>query len=213
MAEQFLGRAAAAKIAQVIREGINRQFGRVVQAFDARLKHVEQQISDTPSMDVLRGEIDAAVAKIELPKGEKGEDGKSVTLDDVRPLIELAAREAALQVHRDAQAQIQRAIDNMPKPKDGASIEDFDIAIKGRRLMVGMQIGGKPVMREVRLDIPIFHGLYQPGQKSEKDDIVTFGGSAWIALQDTEDAPGSSDSWRLLAKRGRDGKNAKPEEQ
>ena len=51
-----------------------------------------------------------------------------------------------------------------------------------------------------------YRGAYQRAQEYSKGDVVTFNGSAWVAvkaLKETE-APASCDGWMLMVKKGRD---------
>jgi hypothetical protein len=51
-------------------------------------------------------------------------------------------------------------------------------------------------------------GVWGEGRSYLKGDGVTWGGSFWIAQDDTADKPeASAKSWRLAVKRGRDGKD------
>lgn len=201
---------------------------------------------------VIRVEVERAVAAIPAPKdgrdgkdgesirGERGNDGKSVTVEDVRPIIEAAVQaiprpsdgksialddvrpilEAelakwALDFERRAGDTLQRTIDRMPVPKDGRegingkdgfTPDDFDIEIKGRVLTIKMKCGSGIVSRETRLDgLPQYRGTYKSGSAYENGDAVTYGGSLFIAEQDTAAAPETDSSgWRLAVKRGRD---------
>jgi hypothetical protein len=45
-----------------------------------------------------------------------------------------------------------------------------------------------------------------------KNNMVTFGGSLWIAQQDTDSKPGEDASWRLAVKRGQNGRDADNEQ-
>jgi hypothetical protein len=53
----------------------------------------------------------------------------------------------------------------------------------------------------------IYRGVYEAGMSAKDGEAVTFGGSLWIANQDTSEKPGESPAWRLAVKRGRDGKD------
>jgi len=55
-------------------------------------------------------------------------------------------------------------------------------------------------------------GVWKPGCLYRKMNIVTDGGSLWIAQRPTEEKPGDGDGWRLAVKRGRDGRDVKPEQ-
>jgi hypothetical protein len=51
-------------------------------------------------------------------------------------------------------------------------------------------------------------GVWEMGRGYARKNLVTFQGSTWIALRDNNDRPGTPGAWRLIAKRGRDGKDA-----
>lgn len=53
---------------------------------------------------------------------------------------------------------------------------------------------------------PIDRGVYGSAKAYDAGDVVTYGGSAFIAQRDTKTAPGGDD-WRLAVKRGKDGKD------
>jgi integrin beta 3 len=152
--------------------------------------------------------------------GAPGSDGKSVTLEDVRPFIEAELSKWALDFERRAQDILQRAVDRLPKPadgKDGApvmngkdalSVEDFDLELldDDRTLVVSLKCGEVKVTKSIRLTVPIYRNVWKPG-KYQKGDCVTFGGSMWTATRDTDSKPETDDSWKLTVKRGRDGKD------
>lgn len=54
-----------------------------------------------------------------------------------------------------------------------------------------------------------FRGTWQPGS-FERGSIVVWEGSLWLALRDTSAKPGTGDDFRLIVKRGRDGKDVRP---
>jgi integrin beta 3 len=93
---------------------------------------------------------------------------------------------------------------------DGLGFDDFDETFDGERTITRTYRSGDRVkVFKHRFPIPIERGVYQAGRAYEKDDIVTFGGSQWIAKRDTTDKPeehGEDRAWRLCVKRGRDGK-------
>jgi hypothetical protein len=154
--------------------------------------------------------VEAEVVKI--PAGKDGKDGTSVSLDDVRGLIEQKAAEWQLDFEKRAHDTMQKAIDRMPPPKDGRDgkdgigVDSFTADIEGRVLRVKMQTADGVHERAMRLPIPIYRDVWKEG-KYEKDDMVTWGGSMWIALRDTKSKPGHySGDWKLIVKKGRDGK-------
>lgn len=90
--------------------------------------------------------------------------------------------------------------------KDGADFTDVEFDYDGERTLI---IRGKGGEIKKRLPIPIDRGYWKKGAY-EKGDIVTEGGTAYIALKDTSEKPDlSSADWRILARKGRDGKDGR----
>lgn len=181
---------------------------------------------------VIEQMVAEAVAKIPAPQ-----DGKSVTVDDVRPLIEEAV--AAIPVPKDgkdgvglAGAVIDRSgelvvtlsdgshhslgpvvgKDGAPG-KDGLGFEHMEETLEdGGRVVVRRYRRGEEVQefRHVTATV-IDRGVWKQGPY-QRGDSVSHGGSTWIAQKDTETKPDTPDSdWRLSAKRGRDGKDFRPD--
>jgi hypothetical protein len=141
-----------------------------------------------------------------------------VTLEDVSPIIEAAIAKGMLELERRGMDTIQRCIDRIEKPKDGApgkdgrdafDLEDIqlDLAADGRTLTLAWVRGEARVERNVTLPHVIYRGVHQQGAPYQRGDSVTFQGSTWIAMRDTSSKPETDDSWRLAVKRGRDGKD------
>lgn len=55
-----------------------------------------------------------------------------------------------------------------------------------------------------------FVGTFQRAATYRRGQAVSFDGSLWIALRDTQsgEEPGQSKAWQLAVKRGRDGRDA-----
>lgn len=95
--------------------------------------------------------------------------------------------------------------------KAGASLESVDVATIGdrKRQFVFLLSDGSTIRTEVEFEGMVLHrDIYVPGESYEKGDAVTYGGSFWIAKRNTKASPKSSDDWRLVVKKGRDGKDA-----
>lgn len=153
----------------------------------------------------LSDRLEKAIAGIREPT-----DGKSITLDEVRPLLEAEVSRIALDFERRAGDVLQRAIENIPKPKDGTDgygFDDLQFEHDGARNAVLRFVRGDQV-KEFAFRIPAFIdcGTYKAGQAYEKGDGVTYGGSFFIAQCDTVKAPETGPDWRLACKRGRDAK-------
>jgi hypothetical protein len=94
--------------------------------------------------------------------------------------------------------------------RDGFNLEDFDAKVMDDRRTVLLSFTGKTLDYKVELGFPvmIYRGVYKDGQKYERGDTVTWGGSLWHCDSDTKEKPGEgSTTWTLCAKKGRDGKD------
>jgi hypothetical protein len=94
--------------------------------------------------------------------------------------------------------------------RDGFSLEDFDAKVMDDRRTVLLSFTGKTLDYKVELGFPVmlYRGVYKDGQKYERGDTVTWGGSLWHCDSDTHEKPGEgSATWTLCAKKGRDGKD------
>jgi len=71
--------------------------------------------------------------------------------------------------------------------------------------------GGREEVKEFNLPVVLYRGIFKEGDAYEAGDSVTWGGSTWIALQETASKPDSVDgTWRLAVKRGSPGKDGAP---
>jgi hypothetical protein len=59
-------------------------------------------------------------------------------------------------------------------------------------------------IKELETAIPRYCGVYRSGETYMKNNLVSMGGSMWIALKDTTTKP-PSDDWQCCVQRGRDG--------
>lgn len=167
--------------------------------------------------DQIRDHAIKAVSEIPKPQ-----DGKSITIEDVRPLLDAALAGAALDFEKRAQdvlqrtiesgqQRIERAIEEIPTPKDGRDafdLEDLEITQSedGREVTFSFRRGD--LVREKTFRIPGFvdRGVFRMEEIYTKGDGVTFGGSFWLAQKNNPGKPGEGDGWRLAVKRGRDAK-------
>jgi len=228
MAESFSGRELGRRIVAGLRSYVAGAMADV----HGRHVAVQKAVENTTTLEVVRGEIDAAWSRAALPSASPG-----LTLEDVRPMLEGKVAEWALDFERRAQAMLERAVDRIPRPRDGidgahglngidgkdgkdgvdgapgepgGSIDDFDIGLDGRELTVSMKIGERIERRTIKLDMPMYRDVYKAGEKYERGDMVTFSGSVFVATRDTtgSEKPEASPAWKLMVKRGRDGKDA-----
>jgi len=153
--------------------------------------------------------------------GRDGIDGKSFTIEDVRGMLEGECAKWALDFERRAQDTLQRAIERIPTPKDGAPGRDgvdglgFDDMTVERTSDRGFALvwsrDGQARRHELSLPAVIDRGVYAAGKAYEEGDGVTHLGSYWIAQVDgPTDLPGTvPDQWRLAVRKGRDGRHGK----
>jgi len=52
-----------------------------------------------------------------------------------------------------------------------------------------------------------FRGAWMPGSVFVRGSLAVHDGSLWLALADSDQKPGASADWKLICKRGRDGKD------
>lgn len=169
--------------------------------------------------------ISEAVKAIPAPKD--GVNGTSVTLDDVRPLIESEIEKAVKQipVPKDgigmAGAMIDRdgsLIITMSNGeaknlgpvvgKDGLSLESFEMTYDADAHEVVLRAVSVGKSQEIRYPAGGIHGkgYWRDGNKAKSGDAWTHDGSLWVAKKDTDETPSTkSGDWMLAARRGRDG--------
>ena len=52
-----------------------------------------------------------------------------------------------------------------------------------------------------------YQGIWAPGRTYTRGDVSTYDGSLWLAQVDTNTKPGGDAAWRLIVRKGRDGKD------
>lgn len=152
------------------------------------------------------GEVVGKPGRDGLPAAARhGVDGTSVTVEDVRPMI---------------QSEVARLVAAIPKPKDGVNgingkdglgFEDLGLEFDEQK---GLQLVFARGVQRKALDLPVpfYTGVWTAGRLYPKAAMVTVKGALYIALEPTRTRPedGSAESaraWRLAVKGGRDGKN------
>lgn len=163
-------------------------------------------------MDVLREHLAELVAKMPPPA-----DGKSVTPEDVAPILENQVNKWALEFERRAQDTLQKAIEKLPVPKDGkdgidgVGFDDLEVEYDGVKTVIFKMVRGD-VTKQFDLTMPVVVdcGVFKDGHVYTPGDSVTWAGSYWIAQKATGAKPDSLESgWRLAVKKGRDGKDGR----
>jgi len=125
--------------------------------------------------------------------GKDGAEGKAVDMEDVR-------------------RQIAKAIDAIPKPKDGLDgmgFDDFDLILDETRGWLLRLVQGDRV-KEILIPIPWFKGNWEAGTTYPKGAGVRWDGHFWWALKETAEQPGEgSSAWQIVVSRGKQGREGK----
>lgn len=90
--------------------------------------------------------------------------------------------------------------------RDGFTLDDLSVELKdGRTLLMTLRSDDRTVTREVQLaGLPIYRGIYTAKGAYQDGDLVTYGGSVWLAQKQTSEPPkGPGDAWRLVVKGGK----------
>lgn len=141
----------------------------------------------------------------------KAQDGKDVDPFYVATLVSTEVQRAVSAIPPARDGDDGKPGQDGKPGLDGFSIDDFDAGIEddGRMVVFALRSGNREQIKKIKVASLIDRGVHRPGAPYEKGDVVTHGGSLWIAQKDTTAAPGEgSPDWRLAVKRGRDGKDA-----
>lgn len=133
-----------------------------------------------------RGEAGAAGEK-----GERGSDGRD-------------GRDGERGIKGDTGERGERGTDGL----DGFSLTDFSVEFDGER-RVTFKLESADLRKSHTFVIPwqLYRDVFKEGQSYERGDVVTWGGSTWVAKEDTTEKPGLSPAWQLSCKRGSPGKS------
>ena len=155
-------------------------------------------------------------------RGERGADGESVHTDTVRVMVaEVVARMPpapagkdadpavlAAAVHEEVRWQFEALRPHIKgekgDPGDGLQDMTMDLKDDGRTLV--FRYVGAESSKEFEVVAPwqIYRGVFKSGANYKLGDVVTYAGSTWVALEDTDHVPGKSDHWQLCVKKGKD---------
>lgn len=98
--------------------------------------------------------------------------------------------------------------------RDGFNLDAFDCdVVDERTIVLKFTQGDTCHSYELQFPVPVYKGVYKEGVTYSVGDCVTWGGSSWIAKEETASKPdGPEGAWVLSVKRGRDGKDFKPKD-
>lgn len=145
------------------------------------------------------------------PRGDKGDNGiglAGAVIDRAGNLVVTfsngVSQQLGLVVGRDGEPGVAG--------KDGLGFDDLEILHDGERSFTFRLARGDAV-KEWHYSVPaqIYRGVHKDGERYERGDTATWGGSLYHCNEPTTEKPGGgSAAWTLVAKRGQDGKDGKP---
>lgn len=98
-----------------------------------------------------------------------------------------------------------------PIGPDGLGFEDFDVQRDDERTVrFVMSRDGHTKEWSLKLAHMLHQGVFVAGKSYEPGDVVTWAGSSWHCLTETDGKPGESRDWQLIVKSGRPGKDGPP---
>lgn len=180
---------------------------------------VKELLASDGVKQYLKLEVEAYMAENPPPAGRDGKDGEPGARGEKGDPGQDGAGIADLLIDREGNL-IATFTDGRMKSlgvvvgkdgapgRDGADFSDVSIDYDGERTITIKGRGGEIVKR---VPIPLDRGYWSPGQSYEKGDVVTHNGVAFIAKLDTSAEPKTENStdWRILARKGRDGKDGR----
>lgn len=84
-----------------------------------------------------------------------------------------------------------------------------DYVMRSVQPIIDRLVAAERTIAEIQATGIKFCGVHQRALEYKKGAVVVADGSSWVSLEDGNgDVPGTSGRWTLMAKRGRDGKDA-----
>lgn len=178
-----------------------------------RIEALEKALKDLPDPVSGRDGKDGADGRDGEPgekgdPGEKGEPGRDGL--DVKDLLRAEDGRLVAVMSDGTTKDLGRFVgcdgkDGAPG-RDGLGFEDLDFSedADGRPVATFARDG---VTKSVTLPCIVDRGPYRSGQSYLKGDAVSYGGSLWIAQEETGEKPDGGKGWRLAVKKGRDARD------
>jgi len=168
---------------------------------------------------LVAGEVAKAIGSIPKPeKARDGEDGRDALHIEVLPTID-TSKSVPRGTFASHNGGLWRAARNTDPGDDlhlcgwQSLVEGFpEIEIdQGEDLRTftlrAVSSSGRKIEKLFSLPVMIDRGVFKSEAAYVAGDVVSYGGSIWIAQHETKDTPGMSDGFRLAVKKGRDGKD------
>ncbi len=100
--------------------------------------------------------------------------------------------------------------------RDGFGFDDLEATYDGDRTIALTFTKGDQVKAfAFELPIPVYRGVFEETKTYKAGEVVTWGGSMWVAKEPTSAKPGTgieAKAWQLAVKRGGEGQRGKPGE-
>lgn len=95
--------------------------------------------------------------------------------------------------------------------RDGIELTSFDAVVldDDRTIELKFASGDEERVASFKWPTMIYRQVFRQGEEYEPGDVVTWGGNLWHCNEKTSEKPDQG-PWTLAAKKGRDGKDAKP---
>lgn len=140
-----------------------------IEPLEKRIEELQGKLNAAPSLESLvASEFEKRMAALPVPKN--GEPGKSVTLDDVRPMLS----EALGSMRADVLASVNEAVKAIPVPKNGK-----DVDIEAVRKMVSETVAALPAPKDGNPG--------EPGKSLTLDDVRPLLDEAIVQLRKDAD--------------------------
>ncbi len=144
--------------------------------------------------------------------GQRGEPGKDALYLEVLPAIDEAKSypRGTLASHANG---LWRAFEATAGMKGWeclvVGLAEFDVqALDERSFEYSWRLSNGTTQTK-RIDPPtmIYREIFSEGKEYSRGDVVTWGGSTWHCQETTKEKPGDGKAWRLVVKRGANGKD------
>lgn len=155
--------------------------------------------------------VSKAMASVQMPKdGEHGRDALDI---EILPAINEGRRYArgTYASHNGGVWVSRRSTEGMDGWEcihEGDKDDEIELADDMRTFTFRkIKSSGRVIEKSFKLPVVLYRGIFKAEEQYEIGDATTWDGSMWIAQRSTQEKPGTSDAWRLSAKRGRDGRD------
>jgi hypothetical protein len=195
-------------------------------------------IEELPAVEAIaptEDQVKSVVEKV-LATWPKPKDGDSVTVEQLAPMVaeQVNMKVAAIPAPKDGISVVD-AMQNKDgnlvfvfsngltkdvgkvlgdRGEDGFKFTDVEFIESDADVIIQLKAGER--VKNLTLRKPsvadFYKGIYKEGIEYKRGDLTTYGGSLWLALRDTKVRPDAKDvdDWKLIVKRGRDGKDFTP---